>query len=491
MNGAPGSSQRERLFAVGVLATWLAVVLFVGLHHEPWRDEADAWLVVRDRSLRELFALTPYMGTPALWYLLLEPLVSLGAPYRSMGVLAGALAFGAAALVVVRSPFPRPVRLLLPFGLLLSYEYAVIARSYSVSLALLFAVAGLDRQRRDRPLLYHGCLGLLFHTNSHSIVLASVLLALSWLERLTSRRPPPLVGPVLATLLALLALVQILPQPADAQVLLLPEVTALEVLADSWRAPLLGGREGGLWTALAFGFLPLALWQLRRDRRALAFALGSWLGLWGLFLGVYPGALRHWGFLFLALVVALWMQRDAAAAADPAESPPPSRRPLRREPVMAVFALLLLVNAAGAGEAWWRDLRHPFSMSEALAQYLRAQGLAETPLAGHRAPNVSAILPYLPRELLYYPGIDALGSHMRWDRRYVEGLLTPLPVVLRRTARFYPSGDALLVLSYPSEHPALQLVHEAADPHTIVPDERYYVYRLRRSRPRGQGGDAP
>ena len=47
-------------------------------HHEPWRDEVDAWLTARDETPLAVFKLAGYSGTPALWYLLQMPFAKLG-----------------------------------------------------------------------------------------------------------------------------------------------------------------------------------------------------------------------------------------------------------------------------------------------------------------------------------------------------------------------------------------------------------------------------
>ena len=45
----------------------LVVVLMV-LHHEPWADEAQAWLLARDASLWDLWTrLMHYEGSPGIW----------------------------------------------------------------------------------------------------------------------------------------------------------------------------------------------------------------------------------------------------------------------------------------------------------------------------------------------------------------------------------------------------------------------------------------
>src|SRR5687768_1864769 len=69
-----------------VVLCYAAIIFAVSLKHENWSDEADAWLVARDASFLDLYHLTPEMGTPALWYLLLMPLAKSGMPIAAMEI---------------------------------------------------------------------------------------------------------------------------------------------------------------------------------------------------------------------------------------------------------------------------------------------------------------------------------------------------------------------------------------------------------------------
>jgi hypothetical protein len=50
-------------------------------YHEPWRDEAQAWLISRDLPILSIFRQMNYEGTPALWHIILVPFAKFGAPY--------------------------------------------------------------------------------------------------------------------------------------------------------------------------------------------------------------------------------------------------------------------------------------------------------------------------------------------------------------------------------------------------------------------------
>ena len=55
--------------------------------HEPWRDEANVWLMARELSPAGLFAEIRYQGHPCLWYLIVMPFAKLGLPFRSIGFI--------------------------------------------------------------------------------------------------------------------------------------------------------------------------------------------------------------------------------------------------------------------------------------------------------------------------------------------------------------------------------------------------------------------
>lgn len=59
-----------------IAAAFLVAGAFVMAHHELWRDEVQAWLLARDSSSAiDLLSRQKYEGHPALWQLLLMPLI--------------------------------------------------------------------------------------------------------------------------------------------------------------------------------------------------------------------------------------------------------------------------------------------------------------------------------------------------------------------------------------------------------------------------------
>lgn len=185
MNRAKLSKIGE-LFAVGayaVLVTWIA------WHHEPWADEAQAWLIARDSSLSEIFLKRMhYEGTPGLWHALLWAMIRVHVSYTGMHWIIVGVGIATAYVLVRFSPFPLWIRLLLPFSFAFTYQTAVIARSYSLVPILVFAICMLVTGRRERPMLFAILAGLLANLAVYSALLSLgfVVLYLQHRARLAS-----------------------------------------------------------------------------------------------------------------------------------------------------------------------------------------------------------------------------------------------------------------------------------------------------------------
>ena len=70
-----------------IFLLYISIGFYLSFNHEPWRDEAQSWLIVRDLSWRGLISQLPYEGTPPLWHFLVKPLADLGLPYFSQNIL--------------------------------------------------------------------------------------------------------------------------------------------------------------------------------------------------------------------------------------------------------------------------------------------------------------------------------------------------------------------------------------------------------------------
>ena len=157
-----------------VLLGYILGVIVIGIFHEPWFDEAQAWSIARTASYHDIiFEVGHYEGHPPLWYLLLSPFAKLGAPYE-LSLKAVNLVICAAAVWVIlyRSPFPKVVRCMIPFSFFFFYQTAVICRPYSLVLLATVLLAVTYKSRNEKPLRYILSMLLLCASHAYGLVLA-------------------------------------------------------------------------------------------------------------------------------------------------------------------------------------------------------------------------------------------------------------------------------------------------------------------------------
>jgi hypothetical protein len=169
------------------LVFYAALVAFAIPYHEPWADEAQSWQLARTLSLRSLFVThIRYEGTPGLWHFLLWVLIRLHVSYTGLHWVCGAIATGAVALLLFKSPFPRYLKLLLPFTYFLLFQYAVVARPYVLVPILLFLIALCWKRH---PLVAAVLLGLLANVSLHASVISGGLAIVYAIDRSRSKNP--------------------------------------------------------------------------------------------------------------------------------------------------------------------------------------------------------------------------------------------------------------------------------------------------------------
>ncbi len=410
----------------------LLLLAVVGLHHEPWFDEAQAWLIARDNTLLGLVtAGVRYEGTPALWHLVLWGAQRSGLPYAGLWLVSCALAAGGAFIVLFKSPFPFWIRLGVVFSYFFAYQYSVVARSYALDLLFMPLLAWLFADRRARPLAYCAVLALIANTNAHSFVLSNVLiLELAWSARrrvLADRRLVVALG--LYGAAALAAALQAFPPP-DINFLIRkpgdqPVLKALQLATEAFiergdifsaSPPSLFWRAAGAVISLAVLAPSMALfWAARRLLLALAL-FGVLLG----FSAVKYGNNWHAGIIFLAYLFSLWISWEARGRLSS----------WGNRWLLGGLGVLLSVQVWCTAAASWRDVQDDYSpagaVAEALAAGLKAQPNQTIGVEGFKA---FAVQPYFKKNLFAnYDGGAPRPAYYLWRKNE-----TPIPGVNEKT----------------------------------------------------------
>lgn len=370
----PGES--ETRIRIRLWPEWLTLSFYVSLvalaipFHEPWADEAQAWQLASNARFGDLF--TTYLrheGHPGLWYVLLYVLKHCGVTYSGLHWFTGLIATASAALLIFRSPFPRAVRLALPFTFFLAYQYAIVARSYVLVPLLLFSAAAVWKERNAlKPALF---LGLLANVCLHSTVISIGMAILYYLELRDGIRKPKhrAAATLLFVVLLALAVFTVFPLPKDLLVSTPMEDTSLSILPIVWLM------RGIIYIAFGFslspwylGLIPLGVfsWALRGStqlRYLVPLALLTAFG--GYYFAVWHIGLAPLTYIALAWIA--WPLKFRTKAAQTAA----------RFTVLAVLAAHIVYTA----HAIVLDHYLPYSGDLAAARYLSPMVKARTPMA--------------------------------------------------------------------------------------------------------------
>jgi hypothetical protein len=392
--GLSGLSVRQWVTGLTFLL-YVSLLALVISRHEPWADEAQAWLMARDLSLFDLFVrYLRYEGTPGLWHLLLLGPAKLGLPYASMSILSGLIATGGVLLFLTRSRVPFVLRLLLPFSFILLYQYAVVARSYVLIPLLLFAIAAIYRDRSRRIALFTLLLCLLANTSLHGMLIALSLALIYALEtrrqwrtlEMACRRRHVAALAVFGTVISLLVL-QLAP-PADSTFGpgFSPDIADRMIFQGRVFWPGSLSFDGVPWLSIPILAASLA-WFWRHK------TLGEYLlpvtGLLLLF-ALKHVALWHQGLLFVLWVFAVWIgfERQSLGVCRGG-----ARLRLLDKifPVVAVFVAVIQIGWSALTIPC--DLTGPYCGSRQAAAYLKANNLQSKTIFA-TGYHCVAILPY-------------------------------------------------------------------------------------------------
>ncbi len=411
------------------LILWLAfaaVTLVMVCFHEPWRDEAQAYLVVRDNTFIGLVLHMKDESQFLLWYLFTWPFVRLfGVPIFGIGLLHWGLSCSTAYLVVRRAPFRFLTRAALVFGVLFAFEFTVVARHYAAGVFLLTVLVLNWRERFRRPVLYACGIALCASTNLPVwACLGGLCCSIGYevfARRLWSRR-------IFASMLICafgfaLALGSIFNGHGFGSPYVekrgrdMAEKVLFERLQDAFDA-ISQMVYLPVWVCVVCILLG-ALYFVRKSVPAfICFLMSSALMISLQIVGGFH-SMRHVGFLLVGTVAASWI-----AAMD--DSPGSGRRirlPARASACLDVAAgcaaaLVLSVQAFVTPFFVLCEVMYPFSHGYAAANFIRKNIPEVVPMFCYTARSNVSVMPWLPgRKFFIFDRLE-YGTFSKWGRGY-------------------------------------------------------------------------
>lgn len=515
------------------LVLWLlfaAVTLLMVFHHEPWRDEAQGYVLVRDTTLTELILHMKFESQFLLWYLLTWVLVHLfGVTIFGLNLLHWAVSCCTAFLVLRRAPFRLLTRAALIFAVLFAFEFTVVTRHYAIGVFLLAILMVNWRARFKHSVLYACGIAVCASTNLPIwACLGGICTAIGY-EVITRKLWSHHV--VTAMLIAVFGFLLALAEIFNGHGFGSPYV--------SYR----GNQVAGFDLAKRFRdmsdaffntvFFPLFQWghQVPRNvKEGLGFSGLDWCLLWLLIacflIGVlyfarksvsalvcfltsaflmfslqYVGgfhSMRHVGFLLIGTVVSCWI---AALEEDsPCGIAFLARLPRWTATGLGVVSgcaagMLLFLQAVLTPFFVWMEMKYPFSHGQAASYFIRDNISKDVPMYCFSARSNVSVLPWIPGRSYFIFDRMEQGTYSKWGRSHglsmedmadvIAERLEPgqryavFVVAMNEDPNIIPPNMVLLYDSAQNEEPVWGPYVEEFKVYAVVREEDVDLYRPR------------
>ena len=407
-----------------VFAAFVCMGVFAGLHHEPWADEAQSWLIARDsHTLTELLQAVKYEGTLPTWHLINKAFQLAGLDYGHMFVIP--LVFSAIGVILLFfTDAPLWSKIMLPFSFFVVYQNSVVARQYAMVFPAMMLIVIFYRKRFDVPVRYHLALFLLALTSSFGVVISCSFMLWDFIIMLKKRFEGPAYKkyllPFFGTGIVILVMSYLSLPPDDCS-------TALNKYSLSKNATnaLLFNIEN---TALRYIFLALMLALfVYYFRRILIQALVMTAPLI-IFMAVVYQREWHMTYLFFLLVSLLMIFRD-----DFKKTERPFEKPANVLANIMVVMLLAVQCAAGVYSVYYEH-QHAYSPAKEIAEFLRPYA-GEGAVIDREGFNAIALSPYYDQPL--YTNDTCGKAYFIWSYNVPNDKLTKEYPDVFVTFRYY------------------------------------------------------
>lgn len=474
-----------------VIFAYSVVVAFGVSYHEPWRDEAQAWLIARDLDSLGILKQMGYEGSPALWHFLLHLLAKSGLPYQTQAIIHATLAIICVSIFVIWSPFNKSIKTLFVFSYYISYEYAVIARNYNLSILFLFIIATIYPSRFNRPVAYSLPIFLLFNTNVHSYFAAVALLLLFAYEIIREKHSFEFYFALFIMITGgLIAVLQLIP-PSDGYITGHVRYIAFVQPLNAIVQALMPGITFNIITyTVAFSALVIISVQLYAKPQAIFILSLSYLWLFYIITFKYPGLMRHQGFALIFMIFAIWLSKHQNKTGGVRVADKPAKELLVHNISNYVLALCLALSCAYSLKMYVREYSYNFSSAKQMSQYIIRNGFNKFEIVALDRFQATSLLPYLPSAKFWFPESENYETYITWKSHSpVTDTSNSTRLIERARTHFSDIPKVLLISSKPidaSQVPGLRLIFATTG--TSVKtiehpcDEWYWLYAPIKSR---------
>ena len=478
--------------------------------HEMWRDEIQHWLLARDSTnIYTLIENLKYEGSPGLWHFILFLITRIFNDPYYMQVLHVLISSSTIFIIFKYSPFNKIQKILLTFNYFLFFEYSLIARSYVISVFLVFIYCALFKKKENNSIKIALVLFLLSNSGIFGLILAVCLFGTTILESLLRvykkkyelrdfiRKESFSIFIIFSGFLSsLLQLFYNIPKDETYRnlPLTLPSINKILLflkyilrayipipdfnLSNWWGSSIL--KDNNLLAFLSIIFLMLVISifinYLFKRPSALFLYLSISFILSLFFLLKFSGSLRHHGLIFIGLIASLWIYNYCLDFNKNKKIKFGSKA--LTFATTSIFSLQAFAGISAAS----LDYMLPFSSAKETADFINKIDLSKYEIISHGDAQGSAILGYIKnKKAFYYLTTGKKGSFIKWNESRSRAKGDEKVKILQNLVEEIIANDkeVILVLNTPLKESIFsdeKFREIFVSKNSTVKDEKFYIY---------------
>lgn len=460
-----------------VFSVYSLAVLFGVINHEPWGDEAQAWLIARDNTIAGIFKTLPAEGHPPLWYLILYPFAQAGVPHHILDFISGGVMIAAVYLLLFKTKVNPLLKLALPFSYFFFYEYAIVGRNYCFYVFFITAIIALYDKRFEKPLLFALCVVGLY--NSHVLVFTfafGIMMLFLW----DGMQQKKLNGSVLGSfVLMCIGGLYLIPYLFMSSMVRFYQTKILDH-ADLAKTAITNGLSltGNPLFLLLFIVLIVLLAQRTKPLMLLLLGLAGTLYIISF---RYATTTRHHGVLFIIIFgaygIASYYKDDALNGLKNVQ------QDLYKFGIWAI-CIAVAAQLPSTLKKYSDDITTLNSDAKDAAEFLMDRKDKHETIVGYEATSVLSLLPYMPKgSQFYYAECQRYGSFYVYDSCFMKEIWAyPVDYAVKVSHdNFKDLNKVVLLLNYPVQPQSekyLDLIYKTEEP-VLHWEEAFYIYKFK------------
>ncbi len=467
----------NKIFNIFLLVIFIAITVLTMINHELWRDEAQAWLVVRDMGMFGIINHVKTEGHPLLWYAILFPFAKLHLPVFSMQIVSCLLSLCAAFLLLFYSPFNKFTKTAVLFSSGFVYWYSVIARSYSLIPPLLCLCAMIYPKRLEKPYIYAFLLILLSNTHVLMFGFCAMLTLLFSFELITHKEKT--IWPVVFSAVNYFSIILYLAMGRYENALVQKFSSQAATAVNCFQTVISVFRNiyGNVHEYFCVIFLLMLVGffivLLKNDKKIFSVACSGILFQFFVYRYIWVTSTEKAFLLLLILLFSSWIILNKQEVTKKVKNI-----------VCTIIAVLFIFTFHISFLTVKNDIKYSYSGSKEAARFIKNNIPSDAVIISNYNVTTAAISAYLPEKKFYFPQERIFYTYSKWN----HGILTPY---IDSRDFFYISSlfkgkKIYYIFSYvfePSELPKilpknLINIYKSGDS-TLLKSEKFYIYELK------------